>query len=283
MSSAREIKLALVGLPKSGKTVYIGMLAYYIVVKYSQYYTIEADPDTREYLDDIATFITVNKKFPPATNRGTVKKIEFDIVASSRRVTIRTVDMSGEDYRLVATPSSSGNPVSVFRRLCQKYGEEQALRSIEARFGSNVASVFRKYFSIIKQSDAYILMVDPLADSEDDLLDTAVQDSFIAATLSVIRESLKGDKPRPVAVVISKWDLVDSMGNKTPSPADLARELLVAARSDLSTYRPLTFFGVSAVGTTKSERDDKGVVIRVPDVVRPVGLIDPIRWILKNT
>jgi hypothetical protein len=256
------INLAMWGPPQSGKTVYLTISA---TLGESQSWTLlPAKEETSDYIIETSGYIFEQKTVPPPTPKLAPIIHRFTLRNNDRRNTEYVVEIPDAPGEIYANPESALFNMVVYLATCH----------------------------------GIIWLLDPVALKERQLYEypggTRSYRQMISHTLARLYQKYGsvGKIDKPMAFVLTKMDLPDHV-EYFDSPQDYALQLLGATfERDIERYCMLDrveFFSISALGFADSKKitsnlniSDTGDPILRTIHIHPVGIMDPIEWLLAK-
>jgi hypothetical protein len=271
VSESRTI--ALLGLPRTGKSTYVGAL-WLLIQDPSSASVVESDAaGDRSYVDELADMVGRAQEMPRTevdSREGLAISIEFD---DGPALWLSLPDLSGESVR------------ELVEERHWRLTLEQALEDADAlvlfvhpdRIGAPIpiAMAAAAAGPLVDAAPAHAPVFEPKR---------ACTAAKLVDAMENILDATRRPEPLRVAIVVSAWDTV--AGDRTPD-AWLAERLpglrdMLMANPDLVETR---VFGVSAQGgrlpDQQSELASRELRFRVyakDGAGRPADLSDPLRW-----
>lgn len=247
-SHATPLVISILGLPSSGKTVYLTVLFNELEtrdvsnINFSRY-----GQETIEQVEKNISTLTRGKWLPP-TKESEVSIYRANAVFKKglfpKKYKIEIADYAGELL---------GELLPDDDRWLHK----------------------TKYFKNAIQSDAIVLSIDcmTLLDANDDNM--TLMQSHLVAAIQVLLEEKGVDIDRklqaPVAIVYMKSDLFNNLEEQW---IELRKKMSRLESICKKRCANISFFYVSSVGSTNEDMP--------PQILEPFNVISPIRWILEK-
>ena len=249
--------VAMLGLPRTGKTTYLGAL-WQIVQDREAPYVLEADlQGDRGYLQQLADCVASAEEVPRTSvdsSDALVLSLTFE---SSGRVDLRIPDLSGEVSHAVVTRRRWTRPL--WDAVSSSSGLLVFVHPHRLAMPATIASANNLLADAATSGDDQTL---PSPFSLDDDACTAAMYVDLLENVRLLRP----DRTLPsIALMISAWDLVEAESSEiAPKEWLEARMPLLAQYLDANNARgDLGVFGVSAQG---GELDDRAHLLAMGDV-----------------
>ncbi|HBL29427.1 MAG TPA: hypothetical protein DD490_21555 [Acidobacteria bacterium] len=255
----RPVQLALWGASAAGKTALLAQLYLANLGNRSNTYDAYPAPASRDFFRNMRDLIRKERKFPSATGlEAEPVEYHFQHRATSRGVSLRLEDRAG---------------------------------SASTSFGSastDLTEAMNQHRRHLTEANGLILLFDPTAQG-----DTLY--SQVLSTLESLFHERTGKDPRPIAVCLSKADLLirteADLQRATENPDDFVRRHDKMGLADLlGHYCTLfRFFPVSAAGVRVRYGLVESVVFydnelspRIGPGGSPVNVMEPFAWLLDE-
>ena len=225
--------IPIIGTSQVGKTAYITMLDRELALGKEEtdwrYTLMEGD----EYIDRVRQWVD-NGQHVPGTEKGVVEHVKMLIETQKRKLELSVADVSGEDVTALITPGTETPEHLVY----------------------------------VKESEALIVLVDPLKATDN-------QFRFRQFLASFAKTTLKKKSSKVIAVVFTKYDKYQDLFEGM-TPEEFVKTKMAEVYNVLqSKYKYHQYFVCSAYGG----EDQNGNPIRPP---QPFNLTEPVKYVLNT-
>ena len=277
-------KIAFAGLPLSGKTTYIAALWYYIFNSHQgERYTVQILPGAEnDYLNQISTkWLMCERVARTSTTQFEEVTINYRDNKYLRDITLRIPDIAGEHF------------ANQFRSREWSTRFDSVLSNLDGLLVFVDLSDVNNKPKFIKQEGEYYRMFGeelpqtiPLTQWEPGLAPNQVK---IVDFLESFSHFKQAKRPANIAIVISRWDLVDGLHSQSPSDwCRFEMPLLFQYLENNSEKFRREYFGVSAQGGNYEDAiarqgllslNPKDRILVVHDGKSSNDILRPIVWI----
>jgi len=145
------------------------------------------------------------------------------------------------------------------------------------------AGTFNTIQSVARRSSGFLVLIDSLhardGGREEDLCAMKLF-SYVCNLHGNAATGRRASVKLPFAIVLTKCDLCPEVEeNPTKFANDNLPGLSLLCERNLQQYK---FFATGIVGASATIMDDRGFRMRIPLHIEPRGVVEPIRWIMKQ-